>query len=192
MSNRQLNSIWIRIEQCIKDINNSRIGGLGVQFYRYIVAMLNAFIVVALEDESEIDFRNALSFENGKNKVFLKNLEILKKNRQKYEGIYTLVNLDFWKIFKILCIEEGFSLEIFSSLNKIPATNSIQEQIEKYVYSLAPVTIERYESLKNGDIEDIEFEKLRKSISSKIINEKIDNKKQVAILSHLKKMYSDK
>ena len=154
--------------------------------------MLNAFIVVALEDESEIDFRNALSFENGKNKVFLKNLEILQQNRQKYEGIYTLVNLDFWKIFKILCIEEGFSLEIFSSLNKIPATNSIQEQIEKYVYSLAPVTIERYESLKNGDIEDIEFEKLRKSISSKIINEKIDNKKQVAILSHLKKMYSDK
>ena len=192
LSNRQLNSIWIRIEQCIKDINNSRIGGLGVQFYRYIVAMLNAFIVVALEDESEIDFRNALSFENGKNKVFLKNLEILQQNRQKYEGIYTLVNLDFWKIFKILCIEEGFSLEIFSSLNKIPATNSIQEQIEKYVYSLAPVTIERYESLKNGDIEDIEFEKLRKSISSKIINEKIDNKKQVAILSHLKKMYSDK
>ena len=116
----------------------------------------------------------------------------MQQNRQKYEGIYTLVNLDFWKIFKILCIEEGFSLEIFSSLNKIPATNSIQEQIEKYVYSLAPVTIERYESLKNGDIEDIEFEKLRKSISSKIINEKIDNKKQVAILSHLKKMYSDK
>ena len=127
-----------------------------------------------------------------KQKVFLKNLEILQQNRQKYEGIYTLVNLDFWKIFKISCIEEGSFLEIFSSLNNISSTNSIQEQIEKYVYSLAPVTIDRYESLKNGDIEDIEFEKLRKSISSKIINEKIDNKKQLDILNHLKKMYSYK
>ena len=59
LSTSQLNSICIRIEYCVRYINNNKEGGLGTQFHRYIVAMLNSFIVVVLEKETEIDFRNA-------------------------------------------------------------------------------------------------------------------------------------
>ncbi|PRN01362.1 hypothetical protein [Aliarcobacter cryaerophilus] len=191
LSTSQLNSIWIRIEYCVRYINNNKEGGLGTQFHRYIVAMLNAFIVVVLEKETEIDFRNALSFDNGINKIYDNNLKILESKESEYKNLYRFIKADFWDMFIFLYHEHinNNNLKIVDKLNSISIIKSIKEEIEDIVYSLTPVTIDRYEALKNGNIYYEEFKKLKNSISSKMTTLKIGNSKQIKIFNYLESMW---
>lgn len=190
LSTSQLNSIWIRIEYCVRYINNNKEGGLGTQFHRYIVAMLNAFIVVVLEKETEIDFRNALSFDNGINKIYDNNLKILESKESEYKNLYRFIKADFWDIFRAIDNQNiNNNLKIFDKLNSISIIKSIKEEIEEIVYSLTPVTIDRYEALKNENIYYEEFKKLKNSISSKMTTLKIGNSKQIKIFNYLESMW---
>ena len=93
INNRQLNSIFTRINYSIKYIDNDKSVNLYLQLKRYIQATLNSFIVVVLEDEKGVDFRNSL---NEYGDIFIKNKELLKENKDKYLWLWKFVNLKIW------------------------------------------------------------------------------------------------
>ena len=98
LSNRHLHSIFTRIEYSIKYIDNNPSSNLYLHLKRYINATLNSFIVVTLENEKDIDFRNSLN-ENGE--IFNKNKQLLEKNQDKYKWLWEFVNLEIWNIINI-------------------------------------------------------------------------------------------
>jgi hypothetical protein len=99
ISNRQLYSIFTRIEYAIKDIDNSPSEKLGEHFHRYIIAILNSFIVVVLEKEKDIKFNNAISFSDGENPIFKYNLHKLIGIKDKYKWLLDFIKQPFFQIF---------------------------------------------------------------------------------------------
>jgi len=135
LSYRQLNSIFIRIEYSIRYINSSMSTTLYEQLYRYIIATLNAFIIVSLESKKEIDFRNSIKND----KVFQFNKQVLEKYKDEYEWLWNFINLKLWdilllekyknvKIKRINLINELLSLKISPKTKSYETLQKIQNK----------------------------------------------------------------
>lgn len=127
ISARQLSSIWTRVVYSIKYIDENPSSNLSSQVRRYIQATLNAFIIVILESENGIKFNNALSLDS---QIYSNNLEVLKKNKDKYYWLLYFVEINLWKelddFFDTL---DGISLtfDFYKELDKIDFDGNLRE-----------------------------------------------------------------
>jgi hypothetical protein len=161
LSNRQINSIWTRIQYAVKYIDDNPSKILSEQLQRYIQATLNAFIVVTLENEQNIKFNNALSLNSN---IYIDNLNILKKYSNKYLWLINFVELPIWNMIKefskklnVVVLTFDFIYE-FSKINFDGSLKDIQEAI-----------INKSEYLSSTDITKIITAiKQRKTIDKKL------------------------
>ena len=122
--------------------------------------------------------------------IYYNNLKVLEAKESEYKNLYRFIKADFWNIFVSFSNKSiNNNLKIVDKLNSISIIKSIKEEIEDIVYSLTPVTMERYEALKNGNINQEDFKKLKNSISSKMTTLKIGNSKQIKIFNYLESMW---
>lgn len=161
LSNRQLNSIFTRIEYAIKYIDDNPSPTLSEQLKRYIQATLNAFIIVVLENEQGIRFNNALSLNSS---IYKNNLKILEKHRDKYLWLYSFIELKIWSILE----------EFSNKLDKIILSYKFEEEFEKINFDgelriIKSFILENSDKLYQEDVKRvINSIKQRKTIEEKL------------------------
>lgn len=207
LSARQLASIWTRIEYSVKYIDDNKDINFGRQLHRYVIATLNAFIIVVMENVEGINYNNALEFgTTGYNKVFESNMNVLAKQKESYRWLYDLVCLDVWKLFIDLKSEIYNDIEdeikehnIFDQLEKIEIEKRQQKNSKKIVIhetlkslmeNMGRETKQRYEALRShsGLLTQRDYQLSRNAISSKLNRDKYPQKIKDKILSELEKL----
>lgn len=177
LSNRQIVSIFTRIEYSIRHIDANPSDTAGKQFHRYIIATFNAFIVVVLEDENGVDFRNALAYggnkntiayiDNDENTIYSKNKKLLLKfteREKKYKWLEYFIELDVWKLF--LKNDHNNEHNIFNNLEKISLNKTLT--LKNIIEMLDPINQDRFSKLESGTINNNDKKLLWKSLSAKL------------------------
>lgn len=180
ISARQLSSIWTRVIYSIKYIDDNPSFSLSEQFSRYLQAIQNAFIIVVLENEKGIKFNNALSLGS---QIFKDNLEILKKNEDKYLWLSYFIELKIWNLLKQFASRLEHITLVFDFYTELEAIEfegnlkNIKENILKKSEELYIVDISKLISAIKGR------KSLDPKISARLIREleKIKDKSKIKV-----------
>lgn len=180
LSARQINSIWTRVQYAIKYIDDNPSARLSEQLQRYIQATLNAFIIVTLEDETEIRFNNALSLNSP---IYKENLATLKKHDDKYLWLVNFVELGIWDIL------EEFSKKLDGIIITFDFNNEFANiEFEGALKDIKEAIIKNPKEIYKGDVTRIiNSIRQRKSIDDKLSKrlikelEKIKEKAKIKI-----------
>lgn len=207
LSTRQLASIWTRIEYSIKYIDDNKDINFGRQLHRYVIATLNAFIIVVMENVEGTNYNNALEFgATGYNKVFASNMALLEKNKENYSWLYKLINLDVWKLFIDLKSEifddvsdEIKEHNIFEKLEIISLEKKqlksfkrteIHQSLGQLIDHMGRESKDKYRVLRESEglLTLKEYQNLKSAIHAKFRKDKYPQKIKDKILSELEKL----